>query len=333
MNLKRPLALLLLLALFVLPLTATACGFGPSGEPSEPTESGADTTAAPDPSQSAEVTTEAQTEETAEESTEESTAESTAPEVTTEDLSALNALRPDCGFGTCQNLSGKITVLIYYMDDAESSWTEEQVYHFTNQQVRPALAFLEAEAKKYRVSLSFEVGDLFMGARYFDDVIVSPSQTGLVTVDVLDQAAYCFAYGTANKMHHAINGGYDGDEIIYLTVFNKNGTSYALNPKRGDPDAEGFIEHAVIFAYDLTSDRTDPVGSQASIVANQILYLYGAESLSKNPNRKMLASLYYPNDIMLRQDYAVRKNEIGAATAFYVGWTDRVPEAMRENLW
>ena len=71
-------------------------------------------------------------------------------------LNDVNALRKKCFYGTNQCLSGKVTAVVIYMNDFESSWTDEQMDEFTEKDVEPALAFLEQGAEKYGVELDFE---------------------------------------------------------------------------------------------------------------------------------------------------------------------------------
>jgi hypothetical protein len=74
-------------------------------------------------------------------------------------------------------------------------------------------------------------------------------------------------------------------------------------------------------------------GSQASIVARVLLYLFGAEGYSTSESRKSIASYHYPNDLMLFAAYDIRMNTIGPATAFYIGWTDTVPSVFDLEGW
>ena len=53
-----------------------------------------------------------------------------------------------------------------------------------------------------------------------------------------------------------------------------------------------------------------------------------------SPNaRRMLAQRLYASDIMLGASYNIATNNIGEATAFYIGWTDRVPSVLYNKGW
>ena len=123
------------------------------------------------------------------------------------------------------------------------------------------------------------------------------------------------------------------EEIVCFTIFNKDGTSYALNPKRGYED-HNVREHCIIFAYDRGSNKENAiVGGQSSVIAHEMLHLFGAEDFYTPLNRKEMAEKKFPNDIMLHQEYQILGNNIGVATAFYIGWTDTVPEVLYDRNW
>ena len=247
-----------------------------------------------------------------------------------EELVGVNKLRVDYDLGTCRNLCGNVSVILFYMDDFESVWTSDEITNFTNNEVKPGLAFLEKEAKSYGVELNLSIKQSYSSIFYDDEVILSIKETGLATIDVLSQAAYGLNYSSDEEMIADFKSQY-GTEIVCFTIFNKNGTSYAINPTRGE--TMQIEEHCIIFAYDLNSNRNDPIGSQSSIVAHEMLHLFGAEDFYATTNRKNLAKKYYPADIMLGANYYIITNNIGNATAFYIGWTEEVPDVLYDENW
>ena len=122
-----------------------------------------------------------------------------------------------------------------------------------------------------------------------------------------------------------------GTEIVCLTFFNKGGAGYALNPPRGEES--DVTEHCVIFSRDRDSTSTDFYGFQASLIAAEILYLYGGESLDATPEREALAESRYADDVMLHSYYSVWEHDINDATAFYIGWIDEAPRALYLDGW
>ena len=152
-----------------------------------------------------------------------------------------------------------------------------------------------------------------------------------MTIDVLTQAAHGLEFADTQTMIEHFRTEFQTQEVICLTIFQKNGTAYAINPKRG---AEPYVdEHCIVFARDLNASGREPRGSQASIVAHEMLHLFGAEDFYANDLRKQLAKIHYPNDIMLGANYYIQVNTLGNATAFYVGWTDQVPDVLYDENW
>lgn len=247
------------------------------------------------------------------------------------DLSQINKLREDYQHGTCKNLQGDVSVVLFYMDDFESEWTDEQMDRFTENEIEPGLRFLEEEAAKYGVTLNLVIQQVYRSVPYNGEVIISTKETGLVTIDVLLQAANHAGHYSTAAMIKAFRYAYKTDEVICLTVFNKKGTGYAINPKKNV--LSPLDEHCILFVQDRNSFGNLPVGSQASTVAHEILYLFGAENFYSSVSREQLAEKLYKNDIMLNMHYDIEDNSIGDATAFYIGWQHKVPDVLYNEKW
>ena len=248
-----------------------------------------------------------------------------------EDLDLINQWREDYNLGTCKTLSGNISIILFYVDDFESFWTDKEINDFTKNEIEPGLAFLSQEAKKYGVELNLTVEKSYSAIYYDDEVITSVKNTGLASTDVLWQAALQIDYTSSSKMINAFRNKYKTEEIVCFTIFNKSGTSYALNPKK---DAGIKIdEHCIVFARDLNSTQNGNAGSQAAVIAHEMLHLYGAEDFYASLSRKSLARIYYPDDIMLSAAYDIDTNTVESATAFYIGWTNTVPYVLKQKGW
>ncbi len=243
----------------------------------------------------------------------------------------IDDYREDYLVGNCRELSGEVFVIVFFMDDFESSWSERDINIYTEYEIRPALRFLESEAERYGVPLKMTIKDSYSSLIYDDEVIISIKDTGLCTIDVLWQASEQIGFSSTGEMIEAKRAEYGVDEILCLTVFNKNGTAYAINPKRGyEHQAD---EHCVLFSRDLYSDGGYANGTHISVVAHETLHLYGAEDFYSFESRKHLAERYYPKDIMLYVAYDIKNNQIGEATAFYVGWSDNMPKILLDEGW
>lgn len=246
------------------------------------------------------------------------------------ELSAVDKLRPDYNLGDCKKLEGDVKVVLFYFNDFESRWTVDEILNFTEKEIKPGLKFLEDSAKKFNIDLNLEIVETRPLIHYQGEVQVDMKTTGLVTVDTIDVGARSLGYKNSEEFIAAYKRKYSS-EIICYSIFNKNGTAYALNPQR---DSEyDVIEHVLLFAYDLKPVANVPVGAQASVVAHETLHLYGAEDYYKPAERKALAQKNCPTDIMLTCDFYLWKNTFGVETAFYIGWTDEVPELVQNKNW
>ena len=246
---------------------------------------------------------------------------------------AVNELRPDYDLGDCRELRGHISVILFFVDDHESHWTMNDIVHFTSEEIMPALEFLEEQFDYHSGPhdfLAFEIVETHSGKTYHGDVITSVRETGLCTVDVLHQMARTEGYPSDEAWMAAKQEQY-GTEIVCLTFFNKGGAGYALNPPRGEESNP--TEHCIVFARDRDSTSTGYHGFQASLIAAEILYLYGGESLDATPEREALAESRYADDVMLHSYYSVWDHDIDDATAFYIGWIDEAPRALYLDGW
>lgn len=244
-------------------------------------------------------------------------------------LNDVNALRKKCFYGTNQYLSGKVTAVVIYMNDFESSWTDEQMDEFTEKDVEPALAFLEQGAEKYGVELDFET-KILRNAYYDDEVIIDIDASGFTTIDVLEQAAESYDFDSQYDIHDWMVQEC-GTEVLFITVFNKPGCGYALNPKPGTDFRA--VEHCILFSIDKDYQTEYEPGTNAPVIVSTTLHLFGGESLNKPEGRKVISQMLYPNDIMRIQPFDIAESDIGEATAYYIGWTDVVPESVYSQGW
>ncbi len=251
--------------------------------------------------------------------------------LTAEQLTEINNLRPDYDLGVLRKLEGDIAVVLYFMSDDVSNWDGASIEDFVKYEIQPGLDFLEKEADSYRIRLKFEIVEKSL-RRYNGEVNGDPNDE-YVTSDLLDDIADDFRLKSDNELYESLKNKYGGREVICITVFNKNGCSMGINPQRGSEFVDDIVEHCIIFTHDFTSDHTEQTGSQASLVACNILYLYGAENLNKPDDRELIAAEEYPWDVMLYNSYDISENEIEAATAFYIGWLNEAPDVFYEDGW
>lgn len=264
-----------------------------------------------------------------------SKASKTQPTISKEDkeepkLLGVDKLRPDYNYGECKDLSGNITVIVFYLDDFESSWTFDEMTDFTANEIRPGLTFLENSAKKYGKRLNLKIEEIHSDIFYSQKVEVDINKSGLATIDVLYTVAKHFGYKDESELVITYKEKYKTEVICYC-VFNKEGSSYGINPKRGSN--LDVAEHGIIFAYDIGSTGYEPIGCQSSVIAHETLHLYGAEDYYSPAERKLLAQKEIPNDIMLSCKYYISENDFGDATAFYIGWINKAPDILYDERW
>lgn len=253
-----------------------------------------------------------------------------ASEKPVEKLVGVNKLRPDYDLGNCKDLRGNITVILFYLDDFESSWTRKEINDFTEKEIKPGLKFLENSAEKYNVKLKFKIEEIHSDIYYDGKVEVNTKKSGLATINTLYTAAK--ALDCLNDLDFIAKYKLEySTEILSICLFNKKGISYALNPRRGD-DTD-IAEHVLMFSEDLETEELGPVGWQSSVIAHETLHLYGAEDYYKPASRKAIAEKQCPGDIMLSCQYFLWHNDFGDATAFYIGWTDTPPEYLYKKGW
>ncbi len=245
------------------------------------------------------------------------------------DMDEINALRPDYNLNDCVNLRGNVYVYLFFLDDFESSWTEEEITAFTENEIKPGLEFLENAAQEYGVYLSFYIYETHN--LYYDDKVQTDADTGAVTINALKKSVTQLGYVDGEDFISGKKNLYMNTEVVCMTIFNKEGKDYAINPPRG---SDYYIpEHCILFAEDFGMSNRELIGYKASVVAHEILHLFGAEDYYEPDKREILANKHYPSDIMLYCSYLVSGNTVGDATAFYVGWIDTPPDILYNENW
>ena len=240
--------------------------------------------------------------------------------------------RPGYLLGNCRSLQGNPLVVLLFIDDDDSCWSASEVTEYINTYVDEGLRYLEDKAKEWNVELDFSVVSfstpLSDYTLEYEGSVIKDLRINGSSKDVLDQAAKDMGffsnwelYSTFKTLHG------DKDDIIFLTLINKPGKSYARHAISVGECS--YSEHCVIFSEYLEGDS---FGCMASTIAHELLHLFGAEDYYDG-QREALASLTYPNDIMLWMPKKAYDNKIGDCTAYSVGWTDTVPKVCYNELW
>lgn len=240
--------------------------------------------------------------------------------------------RPYYQLGNCRHLKGNPLVVLLFIDDNESSWSAQEVTEYTDSYIMEGLQYLEDKAKEWDVDLEFSVksysSPLSDYTLKYEGSVIKDLRINGSSKDVLDQAAYDMGYSSNWELYSKFKTehGNNGD-VIFLTFLNKAGKSYTrhlIAPGRID-----YSEHCVIFSNYLEGGS---FGCRASTVAHELLHLFGAEDFYGG-SREAIAWKEYPKDIMLWMPEEAYENEIGAFTAYSVGWTNTTPKVCYNDAW
>ena len=259
-------------------------------------------------------------------------------DTTVENPRQKEAFRNTYGLGTCHTLSGKQTVVLFFVDDNESSWSAEDVTEYTETQIFPALSFLKSEAEARGVELDFEIKrfstPLSGGLKIkYTGVINRDLEVGGSTKDVPHQIASRLGCSSPLTLLGAMREEFQTEAIIPLVLIQSNGLSYARYQL-----SEGVYDHmeyAVMFSdkWNATTGQWRHTSARSAYVAHHILALFGGENYYSSDSREAMAEEYYPFDIMLMDYNSLYLLDVGDYTAFCVGWTDTIPTVCRKAAW
>lgn len=241
---------------------------------------------------------------------------------------------------SCHTLEGNPYVLAIFLDDDESSWTEEEVCAYWYNLIVPGQEFIESNAAQWGVELDFQRGYY---ATYghpdrpvkYDGVILRYDESREYSKDILDQAAVSLGYESKEDMHRRLKEFSGQDQVAYLIMLNKGGRSYSISYYNNGEDPrksekrDSLLEYCVIYTG-FTDDSAD---SASDTIAHEMLHIFGAEDYYMPENRKTLAQKYYPKDIMLCAMSDLVYFDLGEFTAYCVGWTDEEPAVCAEPGW
>ncbi len=242
--------------------------------------------------------------------------------------SDANALRPSYWQGVCRNLKGKPVVVLLFMDDDETSWSEEEVVSFTNGTVMPALQFIKNEAARWGTELDFQVESYSTALTGYtlDYFGVMPDNHRKDEYnDQLEQAAGDLGFSSEWVLYSYMQYQHPGQDIVFVMLFNKNGRSFTRIHVE-DGYYRG-VEYCIVYS--------DPAYKAAPVMAHEILHLFGAEDLYAEAYSEVRASAArerYPTDIMISA-YSLTENNIDAYTAYCIGWTQDIPDVCYLEEW
>jgi hypothetical protein len=208
--------------------------------------------------------------------------------------------------GSAQTLRGKIFVYSIFVNIPRGVWTDDQTKEALDCQ-KKALQWLKSQANNYHVKVSFETK--VTDAPVTIDSILSFRGNGYDkwVRDIFSKTKFKTPDGFADW----VKNNTDCTSSLFLVYTCKRGRSYAVS---SNFTAEG----ATLYFSDINSNILRP-----AVVAHEVLHLFGAWDLYQDyvKDREALISLYFPKDIMLREDYYVNDCKIEKLTAWLVGLT------------
>ena len=238
----------------------------------------------------------------------------------------------DCG--SCRQLKGNPYLLVIFLDDDVSSWSEDQVLAALDEQILPAESFMEENASQWGVELDLRIGYYATyghpdrPVKYNGSIKTYENGTSR---DLLEQAAATLGFSSKEEMHEKMMELSGQEQVGYVFMLNKGGRSYSSNYAncRGTSAGNYQMEYSVI--YSGFTDTSHDTGSDT--VTHEVLHMFGAEDYYYPDSRKFLARKYYPKDIMLCAMPALEYFELGDFTAYTLGWTDREPAICSDPGW
>ena len=237
--------------------------------------------------------------------------------------------------GSCRRLEGKPYVLVVYLDDNVSNWTEEEVLSYQENLIKPALTFMEENAKKWGVFLDIGMG-YYATYGHPDrpvkyDGIVETYNDGKTSNDILSQVASTLGYGSETEMHDSLSKYAGTEQVAYIIMMDKGGRSYSIAHHKPEEvvDQHYWMEYSLIFSGFTDTSRD----SASDTIAHELLHVFGAEDYYYPESRKALARQYYLTDIMLCNESDLQYFTLEDFTAYTLGWTDEIPEVCYLEDW
>lgn len=242
-------------------------------------------------------------------------------------LKEIFTTRPCYNAGTNALLLENIKVHVFFTDDNESSWTKQEINAYFNTHIKLGFEFIEKEAKRYGIPLTvtYELYGtaLCKGQVIKYEGIVSDGSDGHHDLNTVDHAARDIGYSNKAAMYYDLFEKNDYCEVVFLSVFNKDGISYAH--QQAEDNGSAIVEGAVVFTSYLDYDfKLNENTHMAATVAHEILHLFGAQDLY-DEELKNYAKNKYADDIMLMDHRNIEQMTVGKFTAYSIGWRDNPP--------
>ncbi len=221
--------------------------------------------------------------------------------------------------GSARRLEGVVYAYHVFVSDLYSSWTDEEKTK-VKQKIYKANDFISWQARMHNKSVTF-VNDFAPSVRLADRIPQNAHADPRWTEMAIRQAA-----GTSSvKLVQSLRKQSRSDNIIICLHVDKEALSYNLAFYENVSEKYSAERMICFSAY------PDGRETSAATYAHEILHLFGAGDLyfpyDDDDQRKRRAGTLFPNDVMYRVDYNIRKLNVGVFTAYRVGWSDSLDRA------
>lgn len=229
--------------------------------------------------------------------------------------------------GSCKRLVGKVYTLVIFLNDKESSWTDDARQNFYSKRYFPSLNYLSDQADLRGIDLEIQSGQYATKSDrktplYYNGKVTPDIKNASFSLDLLNSAARSLGFTDAEYMNALLKNSLGVEQIAYIIVLNKPGNAYAIYDNEYDDEEE--IEFVV--AFSKNPGGQDNVGSS---VLHELLHLFGASDLYDNSGvykkRYELCKELFPNDIMMKSALNPDSLVIGPLTECLIGWSERFP--------
>lgn len=245
------------------------------------------------------------------------------------DPNKVDETRQAYNIGSCYNMQEDLCYYLIFLDDEESNWTEEDKKIFIDRKFLPTMNFLSKQASDYNTKISTNYKTCEKPIIY-DGIMESETRENGGQYDIIAQVAKSMGYNSYIEMNRELKRELNVSQVAYLIIVNKEGRSYKHSHPYGP--FERPTEFCVFFSQSIGYTDT----SCYSSIGHEILHLFGAEDYYNSvnyPERNKLATELYPNDIMFATADDINEKNIGAYTAYSVGWLNELPEECNTPKW
>ena len=205
------------------------------------------------------------------------------------------------GMGSCKALKGNVAVTVVFVDDAVSSWTQQEIDEFTGE-LYIDISELTNQASQWGVELNVTMYSGYSSLDYE----VEPATAFYALGPILSSAGYDM-YNLSDSLKLKTGA----DAVPFVIAFNKDGRSYAnQNPDEKD------VQACYLFS-----------GSDA--FKHELLHLFGAADFYYQDLMSFAVSDIMGESIMC--DSA--NDHVDDLTAYLVGWTDQLTNEAETMLY